>query len=46
MEADRKLTAAEITARVCKYFGCEMLPYLKTTSPGDMEDATAVNVEP
>jgi hypothetical protein len=46
MEADRKLTAAEITARVCEHFGCELLPYLKTTSPGDMEDATAVNAAP
>jgi transposase len=33
MEADRKLTAAEITARVCEHFGCELLPYLKVTSP-------------
>ncbi len=37
MEAERKLTAAEITARVCEHFGCELLPYLKTTSPGGAE---------
>ncbi len=29
MEADRKLTAAEITTRVCEHFGCPLLPYLK-----------------
>jgi transposase len=29
MEPGRKLTAQEITHRVCEYFGCEMLPYLK-----------------
>ena len=29
MEADRKLTAAEITARVCEHFGCELLHYLR-----------------
>ena len=45
MEADRKLTAAEITARVCKHFGCQLLPYLKTTSPEDMVDATSANAE-
>jgi transposase len=33
MEADRKLTAAEITSRVCVHFGCELLPYLKSTTP-------------
>jgi hypothetical protein len=34
MEADRKLTAAEITRRVCEHFGCALLPYLKTAAPG------------
>lgn len=33
MEADRKLTAAEITQRVCEHFGCALLPYLKTAAP-------------
>ena len=33
MEADRKLSAAEITSRVCEHFGCELLPYLKSASP-------------
>jgi hypothetical protein len=28
MEPDRKLTAQEITSRVCEHFGCELLPYL------------------
>ena len=37
MEVDRKLTAAEITHRVCEHFGCEMRPYLKTASSGDRE---------
>jgi hypothetical protein len=35
MEVDRKLTAAEITNRVCEHFHCERLPYLKTDSVGD-----------
>jgi transposase len=35
MEADRKLTAAEITARVCEHFGCELLPFLKTRATHD-----------
>ena len=37
MEVDRKLTAAEITRRVCEHFGCELLPYLKIYSAGDGE---------
>jgi len=37
MEVDRKLTAAEITHRVCEHFGCELLPYLKIDSTGDGE---------
>jgi transposase len=35
MEVDRKLTAAEITHRVCAHFGCELLPYLKMSTAGD-----------
>src|SRR5262249_2266247 len=35
MEIDRKLTAAEITHRVCEHFGCELLPYLKMDVAGD-----------
>jgi transposase len=35
MEVDRKLTAAEITNRVCEHFHCQRLPYLKTDSVGD-----------
>jgi transposase len=30
MEPDRKLTAEEITGRVCEHFGCESLPYLQS----------------
>jgi hypothetical protein len=37
MEVDRKLTAAEITNRVCEHFQCARLPYLKTDSVGDGE---------
>ena len=37
MEVDRKLTATEITHRVCEHFGGEMRPYLKTASSGDGE---------
>lgn len=35
MDPDRKLTAAEITSRVCEHFECELLPYLKSASPDD-----------
>jgi transposase len=37
MEVDRKLTAAEMTHRVCEHFECELLPYLKLDSTGDGE---------
>jgi hypothetical protein len=30
MEPDRKLTAAEITGRVCQHFGSQTLPYLRS----------------
>ena len=40
MEADRKLTAAEITGRVCEHFECELLPYLKSASPDDGADGS------
>jgi hypothetical protein len=33
VEPDRKLTAAETTARVCEHFGCELLPYLQAREP-------------
>ena len=35
IEPDRKLTAQETTDRVCKYFGCEPLPYLKELVPAE-----------
>jgi transposase len=31
VEPDRKLSAHETVARVCEHFGCELLPFLKTT---------------
>ena len=31
------LSAAEITARVCEHFECELFPYLKTVDPSDEE---------
>jgi transposase len=37
MEVDRKLTAAEITHRVCEHFSCALLPYLKSDTAGDGE---------
>lgn len=37
MEVDRKLTAAEITNRVCEHFKCERLPYLKADLVRDGE---------
>jgi hypothetical protein len=30
MEPDRKLTALEITSRVCDHFSCKFLPYFKS----------------
>jgi hypothetical protein len=35
MEPDRKLTAEEITGRVCDHFGCELLPHLQSKSPAE-----------
>jgi hypothetical protein len=32
MEPDRKLSAHETVTRVCQHFGCELLPFLKTTA--------------
>jgi hypothetical protein len=34
MEVDRKLTAVEITHRVCEHFRCALLPYLKIDAAG------------
>jgi hypothetical protein len=42
MEPDRKLTAPEITSRVCEHFGCEFLPFLKGESSAE-EEARASN---
>jgi transposase len=43
MEPDRKLTAREITSRVCEHFGCDQLPYLESevASVGDERDRFA-----
>jgi transposase len=38
MEPDRKLTADEITSRVCDHFGCELLPYLRS-DPAESDNA-------
>jgi transposase len=38
MEPDRKLTAEEITGRVCDHFGCEMLPYLQSQAACDEDN--------
>jgi hypothetical protein len=37
VEPDRKLTASEIIARVCAYFGCEALPLLKAKEDADVQ---------
>lgn len=37
LEPERKLTAAETTARVCQHFGCELLPYLKSAATTDTD---------
>jgi transposase len=42
MEPDRKLTAVEITHRVCEHFRCELLPYLKIAAPV-MENTTGAS---
>src|SRR5262249_53334936 len=41
MEPDRKLTAQEITSRVCEHFDCLLLPYLKSqeVSPIELRDS-------
>jgi transposase len=46
MQADRKLTAAEITSRVCEHFGCELLPYLKAAIPDDEECDPTIPLAP
>jgi transposase len=43
MEVDRKLTAAEITNRVCEHFECERLPYLQTVSAGEGELTSSIS---
>lgn len=37
LEPDRLLTAQEVVARVCEHFGCELLPYLKSEVPEQVE---------
>jgi transposase len=46
MEVDRKLTAAEITTRVCEHFGCRLLPYLKSNSSSGGEGTPPVSAVP
>jgi transposase len=46
MEPDRKLTAQEITSRVCDHFGCELLPYLKSQLASESEQLAPLPLEP
>jgi transposase len=46
MEPDRKLTAQEITSRVCDHFGCELLSYLKTQQASESEQRTPFPLDP
>jgi transposase len=45
MEPDRKLTAQEITSRVCEHFGCKPLPYLKSQGTSGSEEPVPLLVE-
>jgi hypothetical protein len=46
MEPDRKLTAHEITSRVCEHFGCELLPYLKSQDAAETAEPNPLPVGP
>jgi transposase len=46
MEPDRKLTAQEITSRVCEHFGCELLPYLKSRDASETAEPNPLPVGP
>jgi transposase len=46
MEPDRKLTAREVTSRVCEHFGCELLPYLKPRDASETAEPNALPVGP
>ena len=46
MEPDRKLTAQEITSRVCDHFGCELLPYLKSEGGSESAEPNTLSVGP
>jgi transposase len=45
-EPDRKLTAHEITSRVCEHFGCELLPYLKSQDASATVESNLLPVGP
>jgi transposase len=46
VEPDRKLTAEEITKRVCDHFGCELLPYLKAEVGAGGNEPVPIPVAP
>jgi transposase len=46
MEPDRKLTAQEITNRVCDHFSCELLPYLKSQVASPSEQLAPLPLGP
>ncbi len=46
MEPDRKLTAVEITGRVCDHFGCQPLPYLQSQTASGSGQLDPLLVDP
>jgi len=46
MEPDRKLTAQEITSRVCEHFGCQLLPYLRSQDAPEAVEANPLPTGP
>jgi transposase len=46
MEPDRKLTAQEITTRVCEHFGFTLLPFLKSQEASEAAESNPLPVGP
>jgi hypothetical protein len=46
MEPARKLTAQEVTNRVCEHFGCELLPYLQAQAVSETAEPNHLPVGP
>ncbi len=46
MEPDRKLTAQEITSRVCEHFGFALLPFLKSLEASEAAQSSPLPIGP